>query len=267
MPHTDDEPEPPVIKVAHGPDDGGWSVAETANFRLFHRQPRRLAEEVLRVAERTRADQSSKWFGAISITWEPKCRVYLYGSGGGYRQATGAPATSPGHTEVSVEGGRVIARHIHLHGPREPLLTAVLPHEVTHAVLAGRFGAAPVPRWADEGMAVLAEPRDRVEAHLRHLPRMRTDRLLYRVEQLVNLHDYPPPRAVGAFYAQSVSLVDFLSRQKGARRFSAFVRDGVRDGYEASLRQHYGWDFAELERRWQRHAFGEEAARGEVGLR
>jgi len=33
------------------------------------------------------------------------------------------------------------------------------------------------------------------------------------------------------------------------------VRDGERDSYTASLRRHYGWSFAELDRRWQRYAF------------
>ena len=72
---------------------------------------------------------------------------------------------------------------------------------------------------------------------------------------LIEMRDYPEPRAIGAFYAQSVSLVDFLTHEKGAARFAVFVRDGERDGYSASLRKHYGWSFAELERRWQRHAF------------
>jgi hypothetical protein len=72
---------------------------------------------------------------------------------------------------------------------------------------------------------------------------------------IVEMRDYPEPRAIGPFYAQSVSLVDFLTREKGAPGFAAFVRDGERDGYAASLRKHYGWSFADLERRWHRHAF------------
>ena len=46
----------------------------------------------------------------------------------------------------------------------------MLPHEATHVVLAGQFGDQPVPRWADEGMAVLTEPRDKIDRHLRNLP-------------------------------------------------------------------------------------------------
>ena len=77
------------------------------------------------------------------------------------------------------------------------------------------------------------------------------------MRMLIEMRDYPEPHAIGPFYAQSVSLVDFLTKQKGAERFADFVRDGERDGYAASLRKHYGWSFAELDRHWTRYAFYE----------
>jgi hypothetical protein len=40
-----------------------------------------------------------------------------------------------------------------------------LPHEITHVVLADRFNTKPMPRWADEGMAVLTEPVEKKQAH------------------------------------------------------------------------------------------------------
>ncbi len=157
-----------------------------------------------------------------------------------------------------MDDGRVLSRYIHIHGSRDLVLDGVLPHEVTHAVLAGRLGGERVPRWADEGMAVLAEPRPRIDLHLRQLPRWRDDERLFHMRDLIGLRDYPEPSAIGPFYAQSVSLVDFLTREKGAKCFAAFVRDGVRDGYAASLQRHYGWSFTELDRRWQRYAFADE---------
>jgi hypothetical protein len=251
----------PAIKVAHVEEEDGWQVARTTNFCLFHRNSPALAEAVLRTAERTRTVQQRKWFGAIAEDWSPRCAMCLYPSAESYSESTGAPANlGGGHTDVRVEEGRVLSRYIHIHGPRELLLEGVVPHEVTHAVLAGRMGGARVPRWADEGMAVLAEPKSRVELHLHSLSRCRDDQLLFSVSDLVQMRDYPQSRAIGAFYAQSVSLVDFLARAKGSTRFTAFVRDGERDGYAASLRRHYGWSFAELDRRWQRHAFPDESS-------
>ncbi|SRR5579875_351215 len=252
----DDEP---VIEVRHLGEQDGWRGAETANFRLWHQHTRGMAEAVLRTAERARAAQLRKWFGAVGPNWEPKCRICLYSSGEAYSQATGAPLNpGGGHTDIRADEGRVLSRSIHLHGTRAFLLNGVVPHEVTHAVLAGRLGSGRVPRWADEGMAILAEAQAHIDMHLRFLPRWRADDALYSIRTLLEMRDYPEPHAIGVFYAQSVSLVDFLTRQKGgAARFAAFVRDGERDGYAASLRKHYGWSFAELDRHWQRYAFYE----------
>ncbi|HWG42902.1 MAG TPA: hypothetical protein VN688_08965 [Gemmataceae bacterium] len=249
----------PVIQVTHHEDVDGWRVAETSHFRLFHQHLRPLAEAVLRTAERTRGAQQRKWFGVAGANWDTKCRICLYPSGEAYSQATGAPGnTAGGHTDIQLDAGRVLSRTIHLHGDRDDLLLGVLPHEVTHAILAGHFGGERVPRWADEGMAILAETPSRIEMHLRYLPRWRADELLFRMGDLIRMRDYPEPRAIGAFYAQSVSLVDFLTHEKGAERFAAFVRDGERDSYTASLRRHYGWSFAELDRRWKTYAFHSE---------
>jgi hypothetical protein len=260
-------PNTEVVSVKHRGEQNGWFVAESANFQLFHQQSRSGAEAALRAAEKARAAQQRKWFGAVGANWEPKCRICLYPNGEAYSAATGAPVNpGGGHTDIQAEDGRVFHRCIHLHGPRKLVLSGVLPHEVTHAVLAGRFGGERVPRWADEGMAILAEDQPRIDLHLRQLPRMRTEERLFPARKLIEMHDYPQPHAIPVFYAQSVSLVDFLFQEKGAKCFTAFVRDGERGGYAASLRRHYGWTFAELDRRWQRHAFRvEEPASPAVG--
>src|SRR5207244_3282532 len=108
-----------------------------------------------------------------------------------------------------MENGRLVTRRIDLHCDDPNMIVAVLPHETTHVVLAGQFGDVQVPRWADEGMAVLTEPRDKVERHLHNLDRCRQDGQLFSLRQLMQMHDYPDPRYIGAFYAESVSLVDF----------------------------------------------------------
>jgi hypothetical protein len=241
----------------------GWAVAETANFRIFHNQPRDLAERVAQVAERTRAAMQRKWFGEVSEAWNPRCELYLHATAQDYSQATGVPGNSPGHSTIRTDGGRVISRRMDLRCDDPNMVTAVLPHETTHVVIAGRFGEVPVPRWADEGMAVLTEPGDKIERHLVKLPQYRQDRQLFGLQQLLRLNDYPDPRYVGSFYAESVSVVDFLVHEKGPQTFTQFLREGLRTGYEPALRRHYGInDFAELEQRWLHYAFGDPVATG-----
>ncbi|MBV9125754.1 MAG: hypothetical protein JO112_20585 [Planctomycetes bacterium] len=251
--------DPPAVVVRHrGPTADGWNVAETDNFRIFHNQSRELAEQTARVAERTRTAMQRKWFGATGASWSPKCDIYLHATGEDYCRATSVPATSPGHSSFRfLENGRVASRRIDLHCDDPNMLIAVLPHEATHTVLAGNFGEQPVPRWADEGMAVLTEPRDKIDRHLRNLPRYSQDNQLFSVGQLMQMNSYPDPQYIGSFYAQSVSLVEYLSSVKGPQVFTQFVRDGLRSGYEPALQRYYGYrDFTELEQRWRQHAFG-----------
>ena len=71
----------------------------------------------------------------------------------------------------------------------------------------------------------------------------------------MQLSDYPEPRYISAFYAQSVSLVEYLSSLQGPQVFARFLRDGLRDGYEAALKKHYNVKtFDELQMRWSQEA-------------
>ncbi|HEV3203242.1 MAG TPA: hypothetical protein VGY77_02610, partial [Gemmataceae bacterium] len=222
-----EETDLPPASIQHlGRNTDGWSVTETANFRIYHTQTENVAEEAARAAERTRFLMLRKWIGGTADTWNPKCNMVLHATAQDYSRATGVPAGSPGHSSFQLEGAHVLSRRVDLHCDVPDMLSAVLPHETTHVVLAGKFGEKPVPRWADEGIAVLTEPRPKIERHLRNLPKHWQDRELYPLRQLVNMNDYPEAQRVGAFYAESVSLVDFLSQEKGPQVFTQFVRDG-----------------------------------------
>ena len=253
----------PGIAVKHShPSGSAWAVAETANFRIFHNQEPGYAEKVAQVAERTRTAMQKKWFGTVEAPWNPRCDIYLHATAEAYSQATKVPANVPGHAHMKREGSRILARQIDLHVDEVSLLVSVLPHEATHVVLAGRFGPIDLPRWADEGMAVLTEPRDRVERHLRNLPRYREAGQLFSVRQLLAIEDWPEAHRISAFYAQSVSLVDYLCQLRGPQAFTQFLDESGRRGYEAALKRHYGLqDFADLERRWLAQAFKEGVAR------
>jgi tetratricopeptide (TPR) repeat protein len=251
-----------IVEVRHTPAQGtGWAVAETTSFRILHRQSVEFAEQVARAAEQARAAASQKWFGDVPVAWSPRCDLCLHATSEDYSRETRAPRWSPGHSTMKQEGERVTIRRIDLRCDDPHLLDAVLPHEVTHIVLCGRFGRQAVPRWADEGMAVLMEPRSRIELHLRNLPGHRQEHTLFSVGQILEMTNYPDARSIGPFYAQSVSLVEFLSTQAGGPQiFGRFLRDGMAHGYDKALRQHYSIEgFADLQQRWEKHAFGNAA--------
>jgi hypothetical protein len=264
-----EEPSAPALALRHFEREQGWARVETTNFRILHNQPKDLAEKAAHIAEQTRASMYQKWFGG-PVEWNPRCDIYLHATAQDYSRATGAPNNSPGHSSIRSEAGRVVARRIDLHCDDANMLIAVLPHEATHVVVAGQYGEHPVPRWADEGMAVLTEPRDKIDRHIRNLPRCQRDGQLLQVRQLLQLQDYPDPHYISGFYAQSVSVVEFLAAKKGSQAFTQFLRDALKTGYEQALSQHYGIrSFDDLQQQWSRQAFGETltSAEGSRGYR
>ena len=206
------------------------------------------AERVAQSAERLRKAEAKRWLGKELADWPEICPVEVVLS-----KRVG------GRADLKFVGGRV-EQTLRVEGTLPLILSNVLPHEMTHIIIANHFHCQ-VPRWADEGMAVLSEPRERIELHLRNLPTHRRDGTLFHLDQLMRMGKYPEPRFIGPFYAQGVSLVEFLSQRNGPQVFARFLREGLQGGYEPALRKYYNFrDFAELEREWQRHAFGGEAA-------
>ncbi|MBI3409340.1 MAG: hypothetical protein HY040_13430 [Planctomycetes bacterium] len=245
-----------VVQVNHlGRNPQGWQVAETSHFLIFHNQAKEVIEKVARVAESTRVEMSRKWFNTEGETWTPKCELILHATVADYTRATGVAGTSPGHTRIESDpsGQRVVGRRMDLRCDNPSMVEAVLPHETTHVVLAGQFGRHQVPRWADEGIAVLSEPRDKIDQHRRNLNKVMAERALFGLKELMEMNDYPQSARIQAFYAQAVCLADFLSKERGPFVFTSFVRDGLREGYDTSLRRHYQSDFNALEQRWQQY--------------
>jgi hypothetical protein len=237
----------------------GWSVAESDNFRVFHKQDRELAEKVAQVAEQTRCEMGRKWFGEDG-EWPARCDLYLHPTAPDYSRATGKPANWTAHSTINLEGGRVVLRRIDLRGDDAELLSASLPHEATHVVLAGHFGTRHVPRWADEGMALLSEPGPKLDGYRRKLAEAREDGLLLPVRDLMMREEYPAPGRAFAFYLQSVSVTDYLVRQPGGpQAFTRFVNEALRGDYDAAVRKTYGMDLATLEQRWRAATFGDAA--------
>ena len=101
----------------------------------------------------------------------------------------------------------VVSRRMDLRCDNPGMLDAILPHETTHIVLAGMFGNHDVPRWCDEGIAVLTEPAYKVDQHRRNLENGVRDGMLYPVQDLMQLEETIPSRAASPhFYAESVCL-------------------------------------------------------------
>lgn len=216
--------------------------ADAANFRtqnfLIQAPDAGLARAVGEAAEKYRHDLAMYWLGSPLQAWPNPCPV---------RVVAGANLAAQGVTTYN----RAPVRDFQMEvvGTPERILDSVLPHEVTHTVLATHFGR-PLPRWADEGICTTVEhesERNKHEAKLREFLRTRRGIAMNR---LFLLTEYP--NDVLPMYAQGYSVCQFLIGQKDPQTFIAFLQDYMRHpSWTANIKKHYDYDsLAELQDYW-----------------
>lgn len=237
----------------------GWQAFEVGSFRILFQQSRPQAQEVAKTAEQVRTATFEKWAGPVGAAWTPQCDVWLHASGADYAKATGKPAASPGHASIGTNAGKIHARRIDIRIDDPAMMEVTLPREVAYTVLADLFPDQPLPRWADVGIAMLATSDAEIARYRRAVPQFARDRKLYSVRELLKMADFPEAEKITPFYVESVSLVDYLVRLKGAKAFALYLREAPRRGYEEALQRHYGIkDALELQERWLRASLGAE---------
>ena len=232
----------------------GWHVYESANFRVYHVDAAVASRRLRwpRPFDRNRPSGGDRWRRVAP--GRRSARFYLYPTPRDFAQMTGQPETSPGFSTMGINGKQIITRRVNLRANHPQLLTAILPHEVTHVVLADLFTEKQIPRWADEGMAVLAEPVSEQATRASDLAAPLEQNRLFRLSELMAI-DYPNAESWSLYYAQSVSLTQFLVELASPEQFVAFVKSAQRQGIEQALRNVYHIEgFADLENRWQNYA-------------
>lgn len=235
--------------------DGRWFVAETTNFRVCCDESEALAIDLSRHAESLRAKLRSQWLGEDSGTdWTPKCEVVLHSSRQSYAAAVGRGSErTVGSSLVKVAGGQITNRRVDLVGGQVPYVSAALPHELTHVVLRDRFPTNPIPRWADEGAATLADTSDKQERHRKDFQKALADGTTLSAATLLTSDEYPRADRWGTFYGESVSLTKFLVERDSPARFIGFVQAADSKGYDKALQDIYGIkNLADLDHEWRR---------------
>ena len=238
-------------KVA-APVVAAGDAVETASFRVLHGGNRELGDAVAKAAEAGRKQVYERWSGPPGGTWQPKCEIVIYATADAYSRATGKPAALTGHATVSLTNGRATERRIDLRADDPALLANALPRELTHVVLADLFADKPPPKWALEGMAILAGSPEEISRYTRTLTRCARDGELRPLATLFDLKDYPADKITG-FYCQSVSVTEYLIKLNGERNFKIFLSDAQRYGAAQALKRQYGIDGPPaLEAAWKR---------------
>jgi hypothetical protein len=203
-----------------------------------------LAQEFSKLAEHYRKLKAIEWLGYEMPQWPQPCPL----------QVTPTASGASGATSFYFPDGRqIFALHqtMFIKGPLERLRNSVLPHEVTHTVLAHYF-RNPVPRWADEGASVYSEDQ---------LERSRHDDLCRQVlnagramplRRLFALKEYP--QDVMVLYAEGYAISKYLIESKDRKTYLNFVAHGMQAGWEAAVQKYYSYrSVDELEQGWLDH--------------
>lgn len=244
-----------AVEVKQFPAQGRWHVLETEHFQVCCEDNPTACTHLARHAEALKAELSKKWLGPDSqVTWRPKCQVLLYASQQSYVRAVGRGSErTVGSSLVESAGGKISVRRIDLRLSQGDYLSTALPHELTHVVLKDRFLLTQLPRWADEGMATLADPASKLDLHARDLRDALQTRSAFHVAELIQGDGYPSAERWGAFYGQSVALTRFLVERKTPATFVSFLEMATAKGYDVALRECYGIaNVQELNSQWYR---------------
>jgi hypothetical protein len=249
---TDHEP---AVTIHHlGKNPQGKQVAESRHFRIIHGQSKQLVEKIIREAEHIRPAIHRQWFGDVSVEWDGKVLIYLHDSHKLYADKT-KQWNALGHARTLMLGNEISLRSVHLPWGVPNFFEDLMPHELTHAVMAVRLKGR-TPRWANEGMAMMSETPESQERMLSRLDEYRKNDDLFALSVLMTTEEQEQTNTL-EYYSQSLSLVRYLVGQRDNKTFTSFIRDSLVIGYERALRAHYGIEnYAQLDRRWREYAFG-----------
>lgn len=218
---------------------GQAASVRTTNF-IVEAATQELAQEFGKLAEHYRKQKAVEWLGQEMPRWSSPCPLRI----------TVSMSGAKGATTFNFPDGQV-NQSMFIEGPLERLRNSVLPHEITHTVLAHHF-RRPVPRWADEGGSVYSE--DEIE-------RTRHDRMCRDIlnagrgmplRRLFSLTDYPSD--VMVLYAEGYSVSKYLVESSDRTTFLNFVGHGMKWGWDDAARTYFRFkNVDEMEQAWLDH--------------
>lgn len=211
----------------------------TANFVVETADPAQ-ARQYAETAERLRHDLTVSWLGQPMPRWASPCMMQV---------RVGPNLGAGGATTFVFDRGEVYGWRMNIQGSHQRILDSVLPHEITHMILATHF-RCPLPRWADEGAATSVEHRSERMRHRRMLVKFLQTGRGIPFNRMFALREYP--RDVMPLYAQGLSVAEFLIAQGGRRKYIAYLEDGLDTGdWTAATKRHYAIpNLGHLQQRW-----------------
>ncbi|VAX35347.1 hypothetical protein MNBD_UNCLBAC01-30 [hydrothermal vent metagenome] len=236
-----------------------WKEEKGKHFIVQYSSPtsKQWARRLLRKSEQY-YDTIAKTIGYARYenfwTWNERVKVIVYPNKDIFLQETGQPAWSRGG--AGRHKTAIHSRLIVTYKQEDGFFDGILPHEISHLMLNDFLGSGvPIPLWLDEGIAQLQEPTKRMVAHqiMRNSVRQ-GDYISFASLMSQDIRGETDTKKVKIFYAQSISIIDFLIKKYGSNKFGQFCRQ-LKNGktLEEALRATYTLSIESvdaLEQRW-----------------
>lgn len=214
---------------------------------------RKAEEYYKRIAEQIGYSRYSNFW-----TWEDRAKIIIFPDQQTFIRNTGQPAWSAGYSGRDSE--LFHSRIIVTYRQEQDFLYGLLPHEIGHLILHDFVGFdTPVPLWFDEGVAQLQEinKKDLANQFMRPLAQQK-HHVPFPVIMNWDIRKESDTAKVKIFYAQSLSMVDFMIKNYGSSAFGNLCRN-FKEGknMEGALRAAYASSIDSLnafERRWAEYA-------------
>lgn len=234
---------------------GRWHVVASKSFRIWSLESAAEAQLAVQRCEQAKRLLYRSWGGTgDGEIWMPRCEVVLHDNLQSYVQAVGhegRQTMGSSYVHARAEGGK--HRRIDLRMDMEGSLSTTLNHEMSHVVLADRFGADGPPAWLDEGIAVLSDPVSKQRMHERDLLHAMHSGRAFPLIELLSM-PYPRSERWALFYGQSTSFIRFLLTIGTPEQLMTFVDQIDESGVADSLQSTYDVSGVfELENAWRRY--------------
>jgi hypothetical protein len=191
--------------------NNGWKALESNRFRIHYSGSEDTVIPLVTFCEETCEALRNRWIGDKPETWSCKCDIFLYPTARQFERGAHVPAEMWGVADLEIGQGKVWKRRLHMRADEPKKLTAVLTHEMTHVILAEHFCRKPIPRWADEGIAVYSEPPERQQKMLSFLKDEAAQKRLLPLKQMTAMKDGPQnERESELFYGESGAVIEYL---------------------------------------------------------
>ena len=223
-----------LSQARFGSGGEAWDIAKSQHFLVYYenRADEQVAQRLLEAAERYYRQITTRLgftrYGDF-WTWENRAKIFLFTDQTSFTERTHQPAWSTGFSDRDSQVFQ--SRLIVTYKQEKEFYDGLLPHEISHLILHDFIpDSRLLPIWFDEGVAQLSEPKKSEQAR-RIMKGLVLKRAYVPFEYLAvwDVRQEADSQKVTVFYAQSLSIVEFLITRYGSESFGRLCR-ALRDG-------------------------------------